>query len=255
MMTTRTLNALLLAGACLAPPAAQADLVLNGYSAAGPLSTQERIWIRDGQLRRDFVDRGRAYTQLFDLVRHQIVVLDHASRMVETTDLKTLEAGTEVDAPSSGLKMTLTPTGETRPLRHWTCVAHTFVASMPARLGGEDTVFHLQGKVWVASGTPEQAAVKQMVELARQKDFFLGVPAAVKATPAQSRMLSELIRTLAPRGLPCAGELDARYEGNGPMANLARRLPARLSLTIQDFSDAPIKPEMFVVPPGYRSRS
>ncbi|MEW6120169.1 MAG: hypothetical protein AB1593_08770 [Pseudomonadota bacterium] len=233
---------------------AQADLALTGYSAAGPLSTQERIWIREGQVRRDFVDRGRAYTHLFDLGKRQVALIDHVARLVELHDLKSLQAGTEIGAPTSALKLSLDPTGETRPLRHWNCEAHTLAASMPTRLGPEETVFHLNGKVWVARGTPEQAAVKKLIDMTRQKDFFLGIPAAVKATPAQAKMLSELVRELAPRGLPCGGELDARYEGTGPMANLARRLPARLSLSIQDFSNTPIKPELFELPEGYQVR-
>lgn len=247
-MRNRVLFALLLA---CAAPAAKADLTLTGYSAAGPLSTQERIWIREGQLRRDFVDRGRAYTHLFDLGKRQVALIDHVARMIELHDLKSLQAGTEAGAPSATLKLSLTPTGETRKLRHWNCEAHTLAASMPTRLGQEETLFHLNGKVWIARGTPEQAAVKKMVEMARQKDFFLGIPAAVKATPAQAKMLSELVRELAPRGLPCGGDLDARFEGTGPMANLAKRLPARLSLSIQDFNDTPVKPELFALPEGY----
>ncbi len=250
-MKKRVLSLLLLAG-CAAT--AHADLALTGYSSAGPLSTQERIWIREGQLRRDFVDRGRAYTQLFDLAKHQVAVVDHGARLIDTYDLKALQASADVGAPPTTLNMTLTPTGETRPLRHWTCTAYTLAASMPTRLGNEDTVFRLQGKVWVAADTPEQAAIKRLTELARQKDFFLGIPAAIKATPAQAQMLSELVRSLAPKGLPCGGELDARYEGNGPMANLARRLPARLALSIQDFSNAPVATDVFAFPAGYQTR-
>lgn len=250
-MTNRLVPLLLLA---TLPCAARADLALVGYSAAGPLSTQERIWIHESQFRRDYVDRGRAYTQLFDMTKHQLYVVDHAARMIESYDLKALQATADQGAPPGTLNMTLTPTGETRPLRTWTCTGYTLAASMPTRLGNEETVFHLQGKVWVAAGTPEQAALQRLVELARQKDFFLGIPAAIKATPAQAQMLSELARSLAPRGLPCAGELDARYEGNGPMANLARRLPARLSLSIQDFSSAPLGPDVFALPANYQMR-
>ncbi|MCA1979214.1 MAG: hypothetical protein LDL19_08250, partial [Thiobacillus sp.] len=75
----------------------------------------------------------------------------------------------------------------------------------------------------------------------------------VKATPAQATLLSALARTLATRGLPCGGELDARYDGTGPMANLARRLPARLTLSIQDFSTTAIEPAAFSLPAGYQT--
>ncbi len=233
---------------------ANADLALIGSSAAGPFSTQERIWIRDRQVRRDFVDRGRAYTQLFDLGTHQVVLLDHFARLAERYDLKSLQAGTKAGASAGTPKLELTPTGDTRALRHWTCEAHRLTASMPARLGNEETVFHLAGTVWIARNARERAVIGKLAEATRRKDFFLGVPAVVKTSPAQARMLSELVRMLVMRGLPCGGELDARHEGSGPMANLANRIPAHLSLTIQDFSDAPIEPGVFTVPDGYTTR-
>jgi hypothetical protein len=148
--------------------------------------------------------------------------------------------------------MTLEPTGQSRPLRHWKCDAYSLSASMPARLGNEEAIFHLKGQVWIASGVPEQAAVKQLARLALQPGFFMGVPAVAKTAPAQAQMLSDFVSELALKGLPCAGELNASYEGNGPMANLARRMPTRLSVTFQDFSSAPIKPDVFDVPAGYR---
>ncbi|MDD4881759.1 MAG: hypothetical protein PHX10_09305, partial [Gallionellaceae bacterium] len=65
------LLSLVLAGVCLWPMAGRADLTLSGYSAVGafgmPMSSQERIWIHDSTIRRDFVDRGRYFSQLFDL--------------------------------------------------------------------------------------------------------------------------------------------------------------------------------------------
>lgn len=252
------LPGLLLVVSWLAPVPAHADLALTGYSATGafgmPMSNQERIWIRDGMIRRDYIDRGRGYTQIFNLDKRQVAVADHASRMVELHDLKNMQATTEVSAPAGGLKITMQPTGQARQLRHWRCEAHTLNASMPTRLGNEETVFHLTGQVWLARDVPEQAAVKYLVKLTRQADFFLGIPAIAKITPAQSRLMSEIVRKVAPQGLPCSGELDASYEGNGPMANLARKMPTRLSVTFLDFSDAPVKPDAFAIPAGYAIR-
>lgn len=247
---------LILACAGLWPLAGHADLALTGYSVAGafnmPLSSQEQIWIHDSSVRRDFIDRGRAQTQLFDMAKRQVAVIDHTTRLIEIHDLKSLQATAEVNAPASALKMTLEPTGQSRPLLTWKCEAYTLNASVPARLGNEETIFHLKGQVWVARGVPEQAAVKQLVKLARQPGFFMGVPAVAKIAPAQAQMLSEIVSKLAPKGLPCAGELDVSYEGNGPMANLAKRMPTKLSVTFQDFSSTPIKPEVFAIPAGYQ---
>lgn len=235
---------------------ASADLVLYGHSMTGafgmPLSSQEQIWIRNTTLRRDFMDRGRAYTQLFDLAKKQAIIIDHFTRVAEVHDLASLDARTEASAPADALKLRFEPTGNARSLQHWTCKEHAIAASMPARLGNEETVFHLKGTLWLASGVPEEGAIKGLVNQAKKPDFFLGIPAMANVTPAQSRMVSEIIRKLATRGLPCAGELDGSYEGSGPLVNLARKMPTRFSITFQKFSSEPIKPEMFVVPAGYQ---
>ncbi|TCJ15270.1 hypothetical protein EZJ19_07475 [Parasulfuritortus cantonensis] len=256
-MTHRGTGLLLLALA-LWPAFGEADLTLSGYSAAGafgmPLSSQEHIYIHDTLIRRDYVDRGRYFSHLFDLAKHRVAVIDHAARQIEMHDLNNLQATAEVSAPAAGMKLAMERTGQTRPLRTWNCEAYRLTASIPARLGNEETVFHLNGLVWVASNVAEQAEVKGLVKLARQPDFFLGIPAVAKVTPAQSQLFSEIIRSLAPKGLPCACELEASYEGNGPMANLARKMPTRLNIAFQDFTGAALKPELFNLPAGYSVR-
>ena len=234
----------------------RADLVLSGQSVTGafgmPMTSQERVWLSDLSIRRDFTDRGRAYTHLFDLGKKQAIIIDHFTRMAEVHDLAGLESSTEASAPSEGLKMKFEPTGNARPLQSWSCKEHDLVASIPTRLGNEEATFHLKGKIWVASGVPEQTAIKEMVGATKKKDFYLGIPALARISPAYSQVMNELMRKLAPKGLPCAGELEGSYEGNGPMVNLAKKLPTKLSFNFQQFSIDPIKPEMFVVPPGYR---
>ena len=238
------------------PLASQADLTLTGFSMVGafgmPSSSQEKIWIQNGLVRRDFVDRGRSYSYLFDLDKHQAVAVDHLLHMAENHDLTALKAKTEISAPASGLKLDFEATGRTRPLNSWKCQEHNLSATMPARLGNEETVFHLNGQVWIASGVPEQAAIKSFNKLADKQDFFLTIPGIANTSPAQARALSEVIRKLAAKGLPCGGELTASFEGNGPMANLAKKMPAKFAITFQDFSTEAIKPETFVVPAGYR---
>lgn len=233
-----------------------ADLLLQGHSVIGsfgmPMSSQEQIWIRDTSLRRDFMDRGRAYTHLFDLTRKQAVIIDHFTRIAEVHDLGTLDARTEASAPASGLKLKFEPTGNSRPLLNWTCKEHAIAASMPARLGNEETIFQLKGTVWVASGVAEEAAIKGLVSEAKKPDFFLGLPAMANVTPAHARMMSELIRKLATKGLPCAGELEGSYEGTGPLVNLARKMPSKISVTFQKFSSDAIGQDMFMIPAGYQ---
>jgi hypothetical protein len=234
----------------------RADLALAGHSVIDafgtPLSSQERVWVRGTTVRRDFTDRGRAITHLFDLATRQAMIVDHFTRTAEVHDLAVLDAATEASAPTGRLKLSFEPTGATRPLRSWTCREHALEASVPTRLGNEETVFHLSGRIWLAQGVSEQAAVRELVEAATRPGFFLAVPAVARIAPAYAQVMSEVLRRLAPQGLPCGGEVAGRHEGNGPMANLARKLPSKASIEFREFSAEPLNAELFALPAGYQ---
>jgi hypothetical protein len=229
---------------------------MTGLSTAGmanmPLSSQEKIWLRNTTIRRDFVDRGRAYTHLFDLAQHQAAIIDHVTRIAEVHDLNKMQMETEISAPLQGLKMTVKKSGNAKPLKHWNCEEHTLSASMPARLGNEETIFHLSGRLWVASKVKEQSEIRELVRRAKMPEFFIGIPAIARISPAQAAAISELVRRIAPKGLLCEGTMDMSHEGNGPMANLAKRIPARLGIIFQDFSTDPIPEGVFSIPGSYQ---
>lgn len=237
------------------PLAANADLTLKGHSTVGSFGTtlaqEERLFIHGNWLRRDFIDRGRAYSHLYDLAKRQVLIMDHSFRTVETHDMTALNTTTQVSAPVEKLELSVTPTGRKRNLQAWSCAEHAVSASMPALLGTEPVTFILKGTVWLASGVPEQASVKALVQATQDPAFFLAIPAAVRVAPAQARGISEIIRRVAPKGLPCMGEVDFTFEGTGPMANLARKMPARLGIEYQTFSAEPISQDAFAIPAGY----
>jgi hypothetical protein len=246
----------LLLALILWPTIAAADLTLTGHSTMGGFGTslaqEDRLLIQDTWLRRDFMDRGKAYTHMYDLAKRQVVIIDHSFRSAEIYDMAALNGATQVSAPAEKLDMNVTRTDHKRALGDWTCFEHAVSASMPALLGTEPVTFVLNGTVWLASGVPEQAAVKALVRASKDPDFFVGIPTAVKIAPTQARGISEIVRRLAPKGLMCGGEVAFTFEGNGPMANLARKMPAKLGIQYQAYSDDPISKEAFAIPAGYR---
>ena len=240
----------------MCPLVAEADLTLTGRSMVGSFGTtlaqEERLRIRDTWLRRDFTDRGKAYSHVYDFAKRQIVVMDHSFRTAEVHDIGDLSALTTIHANASSLDLKVTRTQRTQALRNWTCSEHVVSARMPALLGSEQVTFVIEGTAWLASGVPEQASVKALVQVTQDPAFFLGVPATVRMAPIQARSISEIIRHLAPKGLLCGGTVDFTFEGDGPMANLARKMPGRLGIQYQAFSSEPISRDAFTIPESYR---
>lgn len=237
------------------PALGQADLMLLGDSTSSalgmPLGSQEQIWIHQTQIRRDYSDRGRSITQLFDLTRKQALVIDHASRTAIAYDLGQIGAQEQTVAADVTMDFRPVDGGQTRTLQNWICREYEVSASVPARLGNEETIFHLNGHVWMTGKVPERKAIQELIETTKRPDFFLAVPALAQSAPAFSSVLNALIRKLAPRGLPCSGDLLGSYEGNGPLASLARKLPSQAGMNFREYSSAPIPADKFQLPGGY----
>ncbi|HNQ05380.1 MAG TPA: hypothetical protein PKH69_12310 [Thiobacillaceae bacterium] len=238
------------------PPPSQADLILNGRSTVVAMGMQgagqEKIWLSNTLIRRDMLDRGKSYTNLFDLKAREVTVLDHSLRQatVYATDGLRDQAGASVDGKA--IKLEVKATGRTHELQKWTCAEHTLMLSMPAEIGGEKLNFEMDGTVWLARNTREQKETAAIVRLMQSPDFFLGIPPLAKASPVQARGISEAIRRLAPMGLLCSVDVALNYEGTGRVATLSRKMASRVSLTFDDYSVQPIPKGTFDVPAGYR---
>ncbi len=242
--------------ATLLAPLSHADLTLNGRSTVVAMGMQgngkEKVWLDKAMIRRDMVDRGKAYSNIFDLKAKEVTVVDHSLRQATVYATSSLKEQTEASVDSKAIKMELKPTGRTHTLQGWPCVEHSLNLAMPAEIGGEKLSFEMEGTVWLAKDTPEQKETASVLKLMREPDFFMGIPALAKTSPVQARGISEAIRRIAPMGLLCSVDVSLKYEGTGRIAQLSRKMASRISLTYDDYSTDAIPKGTFDIPPGYR---
>lgn len=242
--------------ALLLPVLAHADLVLNGRSTVTAMGMQgagvEKFWLSQSLIRRDMVDRGKAYSNIFDLKAREVTVLDHSLRQATIYATHSLKEQTDAAVDSKAIKLDVKPTGRTHNLQKWRCAEHDMNLSMPAEIGGEKLTFEMKGQVWLARNTKEQKEIAGILRLMQNPDFFLGIPALAKASPVQARGISEAIRRVAPMGLLCSVDVALNYDGAGRVATLSRKLASRLSLTFDDYSVEAVPKESFDIPGGYR---
>jgi hypothetical protein len=242
--------------AVLIPGGASADLTLTGRSTVMsmnmPATSQERVYIKKSWMRRDQLDRGKAYTYIYDLHSHEISVLDHSQRQLQAFEMTAPSNAPEARLAHKDLKLELEPTGLKHALGTWNCVESSLDASMPAELGPEKVLLQLTGKVWLAKNTREQKELQPFFKAMDSPDFLLGIPAFAKSSPAQTRALGEILRRLFNQGMVCAIEVELKYEGGGRMAELARRMGSSLKLVYDNVALDPVPDEFFVVPPGYQ---
>ncbi len=242
--------------ALLLPLAAAADLTLNGRSTIMsmnmPSTSQERVYLKKSWLRRDQLDRGKAYTYIYDLEGRDISALDHSLRQLQVYEMNAVANTPEAKASYKDLKLELEPTGQKHTLGTWNCAENTLDASMPAELGPEKVLLQLVGKVWLARNTRESKDLHAFFKAMDSPDFLIGFPALAKNSPTHTRALGEVLRRLFNQGMVCAIDVELKYEGGGRMAELARRMGTHLNLVYESASTDPVPDEFFMVPPGYR---
>jgi len=238
----------------LAAVPVSADLTLSGRSSIAaiglPSIGQERLMLKENQVRRDLLDRGRAYSYLIDLDKQEVSVLDHALRSAEIYPI----AGSRQAklAGKKPIRMNLARTQGEFAIRHWQCQEHSLQAETAAMLGSEPVTFRLRGNVWLAAKTPEQAEMETLGKAADQPNYLLGLPSMAQIPADQAEVVGEVLRQLVGKGMLCGLDLEARYAGKGRMAELAGKMATRLTVFYADFSTQAIADESFVIPTGYR---
>lgn len=237
-------------------PATRADLTMNGRStvvAMGMQGTgQERVWVDGSRIRRDMVDRGKAYSSIFDLEARQVTVIDHSQRLATVFASQQLRQQADASLDTREMRLEVRATGRTQALQRWTCVEHELRFAVPAEIAGEQLSFEMHGTIWLARQVPEQRAIARVLRHMQEPDFFLALPPMARAAPVQAQGLSEAVRRLAPMGLLCAVDVSLNYQGQGRVAQLSRKMASRISLSYHDYSTAPIPPEVFEPPAGYQ---
>lgn len=236
---------------CLALPA-PADLTLSGVSQVVNLNLaqrgQEVLYVKKDRLRRDVTERGRSYTYVYDAKQKELMRIDHLLRQVEVRRL----SGENADPDAGkGLKLELSPTGRKQELGAWECQEHLVRASLPGRVGPEPVTVLLEGAVWLAPKPRELRVLDAFTRALPAHELFLTASVQGQAAPTQVQGVGEVLRRLLPKGMPCAFELAVNYEGGGAMANLARRMATRVSLTYDTLSTDALQDELFDPPVGY----
>ena len=246
---------LALCGLALAAPA-RADLSLAGRSTVHAMGMQgigqEGLWLRKTKLRRDMIDRGKAYSHLYDLASREITIVDHSLRQASVYAMSALNQDADARFSSKDLKLDLTPTGRRHQLQGWNCAESGIHVAMPAELAGETVSFEMDGTIWLAKNAPEQGDTAAFVKAAQEPDFFMGIPVLAKKSPGQAKGLSEVVKRLAPLGLLCAVDVETRYQGTGRMAELSRKMASRIAVTYDKYVTDTLKDEVFEIPKGYR---
>ena len=128
---------------------ARADLSLVGRSTVNAMGMQgigqEGLWLRKTKLRRDMIDRGKAYSHLYDLASREITIIDHSLRQARVYAMSALNQDADARVSGKNLRLDLNPTGRKHQLQGWNCLENRIHVAMPVELAGVRVSFEMVG--------------------------------------------------------------------------------------------------------------
>ncbi|TSA22075.1 MAG: hypothetical protein D4R70_02420 [Betaproteobacteria bacterium] len=232
---------------------AMADFTLSGRSTVMTMGMnqtgREALMIKDHQMRRDLNERGRNYSYLYDIKRKEVAVIDHLMR---TAEVRALTARSRSSDGNNSMSFNIKPTGRNTALGDWHCEEFELAASMPIEWGTEKATIHLEGQVWLDRKASERKELAPFIQTIENEDFFAGTASNNSPTSPQVRIFNEAARKMLSKGMVCATQISFKFEGAGPMADLARRSQTRAGMAYEAHSDAAISEATFAIPAGYR---
>jgi hypothetical protein len=228
-----------------------------------PLSSTTRI--QGLKARTDMEVMGRTATTITDVAGRQLLMLDHAEKIVRRMPLTVsgppnLPANSGLNLAMPNMEVSAERTGRTEQMAGQSCEEFHVVmimdisqisgalATPDARDAMKDMRMVMKGSSWLSASSPGAGEFITFQEAAR---------AAGMALPTNlfggQNAVNPLEQTGAhAAGLPCLSEIEMNYEGTGPMIETLRKMgTVKVTSRLTEMSLAPIAPDMFVVPAGY----
>jgi hypothetical protein len=237
---------------------ASADLTVTSRTAGkglGMAAEGESVMHLKGlRMRTDTTIGGTKISTIVDLEAAQFVSLNHEDRRAEVHDMRKAAADLEKVADSD-VKVTLTPTSQTRQILGRPCVEHRMeVVAAFAPAGADKVTVTMRGPVWIAADSPGAQDWRRFYTAAADKGLFFTDPRAVRVDPARTRGMTSLYRRMADLGVAYSTHIDISFQGSGTMAGLMSKIGgSSMTSEVIAISTEPASDEIFAIPAGYET--
>ncbi|MGD9904440.1 MAG: hypothetical protein AB7U83_13325 [Vicinamibacterales bacterium] len=215
-------------------------------------------YIKGARLRTEMVTGNTTRITIFDLDAQKMYAFDSKKKEADVYSLGQLQADMAKAVDVTAMTATFEVNGQTRDFAGRSATGYDMQMSVPTALGGGDMKMTLvmTGPVWIVKGAPGSADWAGFYAQAADKGFIVGDPRAAKASPGQSKAMTELYRKMAAvGGIPYQMEMTMKSEGSGPLAGLMAKMGGgSMTTTTTDVTAGPLADDLFAPPAGYRLR-
>jgi hypothetical protein len=235
----------------------------GGRGGAEATTEVTQTWyIKDGKARIDMVLTGHERSTILDPAARQMIALNPDAKEATISDLtKVAQQAQQVMADMmDAMKVSMTPTGQTKQLLGQTCTGYMLSVTMPmgGRGDSEAMTMTLSGPVWIAKDAPGTKDFVAFYKAAAESGLFLSAVGRGGQPGMNERGMAAMYKALSQAGgIPYEQELQVKLEGTGPMADMARsmgQLPPTVT-KVTSVSTDPISDDLFQIPAGYARKN
>ncbi|MPZ20349.1 MAG: hypothetical protein GEV06_20895 [Luteitalea sp.] len=251
-LTILTLGATLMATSASADVTVTATTVGKGGFAKA-LSGDSITYIKGGKMRADSMAEDRKQSTILDLDGQQMILLDHGKKEATISDMQEVQA-TLQKITSDEVKVSLTPTGNSKQIAGQSCDEYTLEMSVPMSVDGSTPIsIATTGPACIVKNAPGAKDYESFYLKAAEQGFILtGDPSQAQRNPGHARSMTEMYRQMAKLGVPYEMEMNIKIGGEGPMAALMSKVGAMsFTTTVKSVSEDPLSDDLFVVPSDY----
>jgi hypothetical protein len=224
-----------------------------GGRGAGTSEIPTTYYIKGGKARIDMVMAGREMSTILDPATHQMISLNPETKEAIIYDLAKLGEQMQQSVQMGDVKVSMTPTGETKQLLGRTCTGYMLSVTMPMSMGGRggdmgSMTVTLGGPVWIAKDAPGTTDFAAFYKAAAESGFFSFGGRGGRGNPGmQERGMAAMYKAFSEAGgIPYEQEMQVKMEG-------APSMPPTVT-KVTSVSTDPIPVDTFQIPAGYTKK-
>src|SRR5262245_11365763 len=197
----------------IATPAV-ADITLkqkNGGSGIGVAAAGETIqYVKGLKIRTDRTADGKTTSMIIDIAGKRMISLNPEKKEADVIDMTKI-GDSLGQMPISDIKVTITPTGQTRQIAGSTCTVHEIKPEVPMNMGGTAMSIVMSGPHCLVKNGPGQADFAALYKAAAENGFIFSDPRQAKGQPSQAKAMTEMYRKMSELGVPFASEMKITF--------------------------------------------
>jgi hypothetical protein len=238
---------------CSIATAASADVTLKskggGTGTVGAMNGDKVEYVKGAKMRTDQTTAGKKTTTIIDASTRQLISIDHDKKEAQVMEMKGVsESMSKIGVEN--ISISITPAGTTRQIAGKTCEVYDLKIAVPLDMQKLKMTMAMAGPHCLVKNGPGQADFQAFYKAAADGGVFFDASQA-KAQPSAAKAMTDMYKKMSELGVPYSSEITIQMQGEGPMAEMMKKMTSTITNEVIEVSTAPLAASVFEIPAGY----